>query len=535
VSAPPPAPPRPWLLLLLGAVVFAVYLKGLTEWTFVGDDAYISFRYALQLVRGNGLVWNPGEYVEGYTNFLWVLLVAAGLAVGVAPTTSSVAAGVASGVLVLWMATRRAAAEWGGAHPALWSVALIAAATRSFCAWSTSGLETMGFTALVLAGLLAAEREHLAPERAPWRSSTCLALAVWMRPDGVLFVAVVGLLHALDALRGRRAWGSAGAWLAPLIALVGGHELFRWFTYGDLVPNTFHAKVNGAWLDQGLTYLALAHEDYGVGWVAWLGLIPLLTLRRRIDLLFASAVAAQLAFILYVGGDRFEFRFLVPILLPALWLMVEGLTWCVGRTTRGGWIVLLAAALAATSVHLQGLERRGQIRDEVEQIPFIRTFAARRAEQGQQLRRLVDRGLLPADLRIAVGAAGALPYYADLHTTDVFGLNDREIATREVERTDRSVPAHEKHATAADLVKRRVELYDATGWLFTDRLSLAQRAWEKQARKVRKLRGGDVLFPVCFRQGGQWMVFLTTLDNAGRNERFGQLEPCEAGALEAAR
>ena len=36
------------------------------------DDAMISMRYAWNLAHGNGLVWNPGERVEGFTNPLWV-------------------------------------------------------------------------------------------------------------------------------------------------------------------------------------------------------------------------------------------------------------------------------------------------------------------------------------------------------------------------------------------------------------------------------------------------------------------------------
>ena len=38
------------------------------------DDAMISMRYAWNLSHGSGLVWNPGEYVEGYTNPLMTLL-----------------------------------------------------------------------------------------------------------------------------------------------------------------------------------------------------------------------------------------------------------------------------------------------------------------------------------------------------------------------------------------------------------------------------------------------------------------------------
>lgn len=41
---------------------------------YITDDGFISFRYAQNLANGHGLVYNIGERVEGYTNFLWVLL-----------------------------------------------------------------------------------------------------------------------------------------------------------------------------------------------------------------------------------------------------------------------------------------------------------------------------------------------------------------------------------------------------------------------------------------------------------------------------
>ena len=36
----------------------------------------ISMRYGRNLAEGYGLVWNPGERVEGYTNFLWTVIMA---------------------------------------------------------------------------------------------------------------------------------------------------------------------------------------------------------------------------------------------------------------------------------------------------------------------------------------------------------------------------------------------------------------------------------------------------------------------------
>src|SRR5207245_1217429 len=48
-------------------------------------DAWISFRYARNLLAGHGLVFNPGDAVEGYSNLLWVLLSATGMAAGLDP------------------------------------------------------------------------------------------------------------------------------------------------------------------------------------------------------------------------------------------------------------------------------------------------------------------------------------------------------------------------------------------------------------------------------------------------------------------
>ena len=56
---------------------------------FIQDDAFISFRYARNLVDGHGLVFNPGERVEGYTNFLWTVLMAVSLALDADPVRFS--------------------------------------------------------------------------------------------------------------------------------------------------------------------------------------------------------------------------------------------------------------------------------------------------------------------------------------------------------------------------------------------------------------------------------------------------------------
>ena len=55
-----------------GLPLIAMALAQLGLWAHVSDDAYISFRYVARWVGGEGLTFNPGERVEGFSNPLWV-------------------------------------------------------------------------------------------------------------------------------------------------------------------------------------------------------------------------------------------------------------------------------------------------------------------------------------------------------------------------------------------------------------------------------------------------------------------------------
>ncbi len=97
-----------------------LYAAGVLIFQNICDDAYISFRYARNLVDGHGLVWNPGEWVEGYTNFLWVLILALGMKLGVDPATTAAIGGVLAGAAVLWLLAQQCKERiWGGASSGL--------------------------------------------------------------------------------------------------------------------------------------------------------------------------------------------------------------------------------------------------------------------------------------------------------------------------------------------------------------------------------------------------------------------------------
>jgi len=330
--------------LLLGAALLLV-LTGLllhaSVYAFLTDDAFISFRYAVNLAQGHGLVFNPGyERVEGYTNFLWVLLLAgANRVVGLAPED------VANPLLlvftiVLWGLVARTALEardegepW---WPALTAPALLAL-TRSFAVWSTSGLETRLFELLVVAGVFRLLTETRTLSRAgaqgftarapfPW-SGTLFALATLTRPDGAL-VAGCALLAAWATLRPvwRLVWRTGVAQGLLFAGPVFAHTLWRRSYYGEWLPNTYHAKVGGlTWWDMGGAYLGTFVLEYGVFlWPPLLAFALLRHIRRgtsRIPLLYAAVVVPHALYVARIGGDHFEYR-PIGLYLPFVFLLM---------------------------------------------------------------------------------------------------------------------------------------------------------------------------------------------------------------------
>src|SRR5256885_13714278 len=64
------------LIVLVASLAIAAFVWDY-RLRFPFDDTFISFRYAEHLAAGHGLVWNiGGPHTEGYTNFLFVLLLA---------------------------------------------------------------------------------------------------------------------------------------------------------------------------------------------------------------------------------------------------------------------------------------------------------------------------------------------------------------------------------------------------------------------------------------------------------------------------
>ena len=317
-----------------------------SEAWFLTDDAFISFRYVRNLLDGHGLVFNPGEYVEGYSNFLWVLELAAiwGLS-GVAPERAapwlSVAFTAGAVAAMMWWIARLPLLRHRGLVG--WMALGLVCSSATFAVWTSGGgLETRQFTffvvlAVVCLGLYRDSRRGLLA------ASLSLAAAALTRPEGVMLAALCCgwfvVQRMADTGRLNPDWRRL-LWLAaPFVILVSAHFLWRYSYYGEWLPNTYYAKHVRPWYESGFRYLWAAALETGL----YL-LIPLAAVAMRnrwrasrdgIWALVLLLVGVHMAYVMRIGGDHFEYRpldFYWPLLaVPASMGIVHLGSWVADR------------------------------------------------------------------------------------------------------------------------------------------------------------------------------------------------------------
>ena len=313
----------PWLALLgwLASV----------SW-FLTDDAFISFRYARNLLEGHGLVFNVGERVEGYSNFLWTLeLAAIWGAFGVRPEYAapwlSVAFTVGTIAALLWWALRTPALPYR--RLTTWIALGLVCSSATFAVWTSGGgLETRQFTFFIVLAVVCLALYR----RNRWgllTASLSLAAAALTRPEGPLIAAICVAWFATqsmaDAGRLRPDWHSMAYLIAPCAIIITAHFLFRYAYYGEWLPNTYYAKFVRPWYEMGYRYLSAAAVETGLYLLlplAWVGLRQRWQAHRDgAYALVLLLISVHILYVMRIGGDIFEFHpldFYWPLLaLPA--------------------------------------------------------------------------------------------------------------------------------------------------------------------------------------------------------------------------
>jgi hypothetical protein len=442
------------------------------------DDAMISMRFGLNLVQGKGLVWNAGEYVEGYTNPLWVLIMAlliflfgklpavwavSLLGICIAATNCFLTGKICQRV---WsMDTGPISNELKRRHT--WVSVLMVGLYFPLAFLSIAGMET-GLQAMLflLFFYLFIGNELILLQ------SLLIALLYLTRPDSVLLVAVVVLMAT------GRLWSSSKCsfvameffisqlrrlWIAPVL-LFGAHMSFRYCYYGELVPNTYVLKVqhipvlyrmaNGVlytlytFFDLWLIVLCVAascvasqincskltddvpsHSDQLQSSSAvdnFCSLVPCdMTGSGRLSWYALGLLVAVAGYQIYVGGDVWLLhRFLAPVVplggIVASYELLNYFNKLGARASAALTVGLLFLSMNFSFLWDRPVGHLGRLGNTA----TLRSEHFRVYWEALQLKKLVVKDTAT----MAVMWAGLIPYYTDFRAIDCLGKVDPEVA-----------------------------------------------------------------------------------------------------------
>jgi hypothetical protein len=371
---------------------------------YLADTALVSLRYSMRFASGEGLTWTDGARIEGYDNFLWIVVNAA-----VGSVTGFVASARALGFAGVLLAIACVGLEPRGAGvslPRLLVGGVMMIATAPVVIGSIGGFET-GLVAGVLAlALRLLERSASAPSpRSSWAPGVALALLVLLRADGVFLAA--GLLAASAFLprpslaSARRAAITA---LPSAIALVA--ELaFRFSYYGKWLPASAPAPSGVAYVGAGLASSAML--------VLLAAGATVLAVRRgeRASLVLPwVAVVTTTATIAVAGGDGSAgFRELVPAFVALCFVAADEVATDWSRILSQRVLLLPVLALCAFLHATQSAETAENSRAKSET----------QLESELHVGRTLASAFGPKRPLLAVDRPGALPFASELPSLDL--------------------------------------------------------------------------------------------------------------------
>jgi hypothetical protein len=419
--------------------LFALQALPLRGWLI--DDAGISLAYARNFAKGMGLVAQPGmPPVEGFSNPLWTLLLAAFAAVealDVVMTLKILSLALVAAAFAM-LARCSGPPEHGGPWPSALPLVLLPL-NASFVIWTASGLENALLTLLVVASAALSLRAAEGRGRPDFASGLVSGLLALTRPDAVVYATAYPIVLAARAWGGgdlRGVIGRLRRYAAGIVPVLGSYLAFRLSYYGDWAPNTYYAKERPAilsLLDLGKLGDLLASLA-GPWTTPLLGLLVVATVRLGIGHRFGPRLRvlalylglATASYLLLPIDWMGEYRFATAFFVFFYWFAGQVLG-AVAELSREGpplpRLVTVAAtcsAVAATAL-VHGERSRAFAAGPI--VPFARVaaFSGHGYNDLAEILGAPDASLLTPDL-------GGTLYYSRLRVYDLAGLCDPVIA-----------------------------------------------------------------------------------------------------------
>ncbi len=424
-----------WLALWVAVGVTLFHNWYFCSEPWLPDDVFITLRYAENFANGNGIVYNLGERVEGYTCFLWVVLLGVGDRLGfdltALPRALCLVFGLATLLLVAF-----AHRFVRGLERSTSALAVVMLGTCGvFTRWTFGGMEVPLVAFLIVLALLVNERakQSARPQMLTVLTAVCCVLAAMSRPDAGLVFAVLFADRLVAGIREKN-WGFM-TFGAVFALLYGAYFLWRFNYYGYLLPNTFYAKIGGTWeqFSKGMNYAA---NFSGATFFILAPIVIALLMRkgafgnRGFRHVLLALLGLHTAYVILVGGDFMAcFRFFATALPVFCLLGAMGTMAC--RPKPVAAVLFALIVICHNSLMMADHKRVGR--------PIGNGNVARNGERvGRWLKEHADPSAL-----LATNTAGSVAFFSGLHTIDTLGLCDETIAHRNVPMGMRGV-GHEK-------------------------------------------------------------------------------------------
>lgn len=420
-------------------------LTYLVYYPFFCDDAFISLQYAQRLVAGKGLTWSDAvQPVEGYTNFLWVML-SASLAYLSKITDYVVIAraiGVAS-LFSIFVGHCFYNIQNKQQNIANYFTSFLFAGTSSvFAVWMIGGLEQALLSAFFFF-FLQKTKAFLQNTHSsnPFQIAILAALMYLCRPDAILlWIGFLLIVMGFPTFRKFKILLKLN--IIPFFVILA-HTAFRLYYYGDGFPNTAYIKVAFS------IHRLLQGGKYSL--IGLIGVFPYILIvifgiyqclihffqAKKIaphTLLYPTLFLIWASYWLFMGGDIFPAnRQWMPLIVLIMCMIND--TWSemyqtIFHTKKG----IYGFTLACFGVNLGC-----QWLSPAYQNAYSETWEWEYAIHAMALNKVFGKSA-PV---MAVNAAGAEAFYSEFPCIDMLGLNDYVIARTAAKSKGQGFIGHE--------------------------------------------------------------------------------------------
>lgn len=469
------------------------------------DDAMISMRYAWNFSHGLGLVWNQGEYVQGYTNLLMTLLMS--LATLMFDKSTAVlliqVLGVVFMLVIAYVTVKilNHILYKDSQHQALMRV------LSFFCAlfyyplayWSLMGMETGLLTLLLLLGILSAfnytRDKHVAHL---FLTSLYFGLAFLTRNDSIVVAILTWTYIIWEAFNpplkaNLKSLRPLFTTISSFLIFVIGQLVFQYLYYGEFLPNTYTLKLTGmplfARIMNGTEFVTPFLVTSAFILIPSIMEVVFDFQKRRLFLI--SIVFSTFGYQVYAGGDSWNYwRMMspsIPLLIILYIVAINSIVLTISGTqafrvyflrnpifpekyiTHTLIVLLILVGLLSANVHF------------LREIVFFKKPYTTRDNQANVNRAIVINQLTTPDATVGVFWSGVVPYFADRRAIDFLGKSDRYIAQLAPDLSGKvsdygmsSIPGHNKYNLNYSIKKLKPTYVQGFQWGKQDLYEWAQ-------------------------------------------------------------